>query len=91
MAVSWKFLNYEKIKNKCNSLVRKPKKEYFQNVSNVRHFEMLSSLLCQIKGPISNENIVIKAQKKQKIKVKGLENQIHIDANELIKDDKTLV
>ena len=52
---------------------------------------MLSSILCQIKGAISNENIVIKAQKKQKIKVKGLENQIHIDANELIKDDKTLV
>ena len=52
---------------------------------------MLSSVLCQIKSAISNENIVIKAQKKQKIKVKGLENQIHIDANELIKDYKTLV
>ena len=28
------FLNYKKVKNKCNSLVRKSKKEYFQNVSN---------------------------------------------------------
>ena len=43
------------------------------------------------KGAISNENIIIKAQKEEKIKVKGLENEIHIDANELIKDDKILV
>ena len=43
------------------------------------------------KGVISNKNIIIKAQKKEKIKVKGLENEIHIDANELIKDTKILV
>ena len=43
------------------------------------------------KGAISNENIIIKAQKKEKIKIKGLENEIHIDAYELIKDDKILV
>ena len=40
---------------------------------------------------ISNENIIIKAQKEEKIKAKILENEIHIDANELIKDDKILV
>ena len=43
------------------------------------------------KGVISNENIIIKVQKEEKIKVKGLENEIHIDANELIKDTKILV
>ena len=41
------------------------------------------------KGNISNENIIIKAQKEEKIKVKDFENELHIDANELIKDDKT--
>ena len=48
------------LKNKCNSLVRKSKKEYFQNVSNA---------FVSNKGAISNENIIIKAQKKVKIKV----------------------
>ena len=43
------------------------------------------------KGVISNKNIIIKAQKKEKIKVKGLENEIHIDANELIKDVSILI
>ena len=43
------------------------------------------------KGAISNKNIIIKAQKQEKIKVKDLENELHIDANELIKDDKILV
>ena len=43
------------------------------------------------KGVISNKNIIIKAQKKEKIKVKGLENEIHIDANELIKDVNILI
>ena len=28
------FSNHKKVKNKCNSLVRKSLKEYFQNVSN---------------------------------------------------------
>ena len=32
--------------------------------------------------------IIIKAQKEEKIKVKGLENEIHVDVNELIKNDK---
>ena len=38
-------------------------------------------------------NAIIKAQKeeKKKIKFKGLENEIHIDAKELIKDDNILV
>ena len=37
------------------------------------------------KGAISNENI-INTQKEEKIKVKNLENELHTDANELIKD-----
>ena len=42
------------------------------------------------KGVISNENIIIKAPKEETIKIKDLENELHIDANELIKDDKIL-
>ena len=84
------------LKNKCNSLVRKSKKEYFQNVSNAnsshsKSFWNAVKPFVSNKGAISNENIIIKAQKEEKIKVKGLENEIHIDANELIKDDKILV
>ena len=43
------------------------------------------------KSAISNENIIIKTQKEEKIKVKDLKNEPHIDANELIKEDKILV
>ena len=34
---------------------------------------------------------LLKPKKKKKIKLKGLENEMHIDANELIKEDKILV
>ena len=48
------FLKYKKIKNKCNSLFRKSKKEYFQNVSNAnssysKSFWNVVKPLCQIK------------------------------------------
>ena len=43
------------------------------------------------KSAISNENIIIKTQEEEKIKVKDLKNEPHIDANELIKEDKILV
>ena len=43
------FLNYKKVKSKYNSLGRKPRKEYFQNVRNAnsysKSFRMLSNLL----------------------------------------------
>ena len=90
------FLNYKKVKNKSNSLVGKSKKEYFQNVSNTNSshsnsfWNAVKSFVSN-KGVISNTNIIIKAQKEEKIKVKGLENEIRIDANELIKDAKVLV
>ena len=82
------FLNYEKVKIKCSSLIRKCKKEFFQNLSNASSshsklfFWMMSNFLCQIKS-----NIIIKAQKEEKTKVKDLENKIHIDANELMIDE----
>ena len=34
---------------------------------------------------------LLKPKRKKKIKVKDLENEIHIDANELIKDEKILI
>ena len=43
------------------------------------------------KDAISNENIIIKAQNEEIIKVKDSENELLIDANQLIKDDKILV
>ena len=33
------------------------------------------------KGTISNENVIIKAQKEEKIKVKYIENELHIWTN----------
>ena len=81
------FLTYKKIKNKCNSLVKKSKKEYFQNLSNANssHSKSFWNALKPFvsnKGAISNENIIIKAQNEEKIKVKDLENKLHIDTNE---------
>ena len=66
------FLKYKKVKNKCNSLVRKSKKEYFQKVSNAnsshgKSFWNAVKPLVSNKGAISNENIIIKAQKEEKI------------------------
>ena len=87
------FLNYKKVKNKCNSLLRKSKKEYFKNVSNANPSHHSMSFWNAVKpfvshkGTISNENTFIKAQKEEKLKVTGLENEIQLDANELIKDD----
>ena len=57
------FLNYEKLKIKCNSLVRK----FFQNFSNANssHSKLFLNdvkLFVSNKGAISNENIIIKAQ-----------------------------
>ena len=61
------FLKYKKVKNKCNSLVRKSKKEYFQNVSNAnsshsKSFWNAVKPFVSNKGAISNENIIVKAQ-----------------------------
>ena len=74
----------------------KSKKEYFQNVSNTnlshsKSFWNSAEPFVSNKGAILYENIISKAQREEKIKVKGLENEIHINANELIKDDKILV
>ena len=65
------FLTYKKVKNTCNSLVRKSKKEYFQNLSNANssHSKSFWKPFVSNKGAISNENIVIKAQKEGKIKL----------------------
>ena len=85
MVISW---NYKKI-NKCNSLARKSEKEYFESVSNAnsshrKSFWNAVKPFVSNEGAISNENIIIKAQKEEKIKEKGLEKEIHIDVNELI-------
>ena len=85
-------LIYDKAKNKCNSFILKSKKEYFQNVSNANssHSKSLWNAVKPFvsnKGAIQNENIIIKAQKEEQVKVKFLGNEIHINANELIKDE----
>ena len=43
------------------------------------------------KDPISSEDIIIKAQNEEKIKVKSWGNEKHIDAYKLIKEEKILV
>ena len=67
------FLTYKKVKNKFNSLVRKSKKEYFQNLSNAnsshsKSFWNAVKLFASNKDAISNENIIIKAQNEEIIK-----------------------
>ena len=69
------FLTYKKVKNKCNSLVRISKKEYFQNLSNAnsshsKSFWNAVKPSMSNKGVLSNENIIIKAQKEEQIKLK---------------------
>ena len=71
-------------------------KKYFQNVSNansshIKSFWNAVKHFVSNNGANSSENIIINAQKEEKIKVKGLENEIHIDSNELIKHDKILI
>ena len=61
-----KFLNYKKVKNKRNFLVRKSKKEYLQNVSNTnsshsKSFWNAVKYFMANEGAISNENIIIKS------------------------------
>ena len=78
MIISWKFLNYKKVKNKWNSFVRKSEKEYLQNVSNAnsshnKSFLNAVELFVSNKGAFSNESMIIKAQKEEKIIVKDLE------------------
>ena len=43
------------------------------------------------KDAISSENVIVKAQKEEKVAVKSLENEIHIDANQLVKYHEILV
>ena len=43
------------------------------------------------KDAISIENVIVKAQIEEKVAVKSLENEIHIDANQLVKYDEILV
>ena len=43
------------------------------------------------KGVISNDNIIIKSQTTENLNIKGSETDIHIEANELITDEKVLV
>ena len=40
---------------------------------------------------ISSKNVIVKAQKEEKVAVKSLENEIHIDANQLVKYHEILV
>ena len=78
------FLTCKKVKNKCNSLVRKSKQEYSHNLSNAdslhgKSFWNAVKPFVSNKSAISNENIIIKAQKEEKNKIKDLENELHID------------
>ena len=90
------FLTYKKVKNRCNNLIKRSKKNYFENAggensSNSKKFWNKVKPFITNKGEISNDNIIIKTQNEENIKVKGMEKEMHVEANELIKDDKILV
>ena len=51
------FLHYKKIKNKCNSLVRKSKKQYFQKIRNENSAQS-KPFWNAVKPFMSNKNVV---------------------------------
>lgn len=90
------FLAYKKIKNKCNNLVKKSKKQYFEKISHEnsaqsKPFWNAVKPFMTNKGVISNESIVIKAKDTENVKVKNSQKEVQVKANELIKDENVLV
>ena len=67
----------KKMKNKCNTLTRKPKKRYFGYIAKNKNFATSKTFWNTVrpfitnKGTISDENIKIKAEENQNIKIKN--------------------
>ena len=70
------FLAYKKLKSKCNTRARKTKKIYFEYITENKNFAMIKAFWYTVrpfitnKGAISDENIKIKAEENQNMKIK---------------------
>ena len=89
------YLAYEKMKNKCNNLVKKSKKRYFQENSSEdsalsKSFWDTVQLFISSKGTLSNDNIIIDALNVTTLTIKG-GNIVSIKAKDEICDEKILV
>ena len=89
------FLAYKKIKNKCNNLLKKSKKKYFQenanegSVSNKSFWNTVKPFISN-KGTLSNDNIIIESADDITLKVKN-GDLVSIKAKDEIRDEHILV
>ena len=88
------YLAYKKIKNKCNNLVKKSKKKFFQeNASegsaSSKYFWNTVKPFISTKGTLSNDNI-IEAPNDTTLTIKR-DNIVSIKAKDEIRDEKILV
>ena len=89
------YLAYKKIKNKCNILVKKSKKRYFQEnasetSSSSKSFWNTVKSFISSNGTLSNYNIIIEAPNDTTLTTKG-GNLVSIRAKNEIHDEKILV
>ena len=88
------FLAYKKIKNKCNNLLKKSKKKYFQenenegSVSNKSFWNTVKPFISN-KGTLSNDNIIIESADDITPKVKN-GDLVSIKAKDEIRDEHIL-
>ena len=89
------FLAYKKIKNKCNNLLEKSKKKYFQenanegSVSNKSFWNTVKPFISN-KGTLSNDNIIIESADDITLKVKN-GDLVSIKAKDEMRDEHILV
>ena len=89
------FLAYKKIKNKCNNLLKKSKKKYFQenaseeSVSSKSFWNTVKPFISN-KGTLSNDNIIIESANDVTLNVKN-GDLISIKAKDEIRDEQVLV
>ena len=88
------YLAYKKIKNKCNNLVKKSKKRYFQeNASegsaSSKYFWNTVKHFITSKVTLSNDNIITEARNDTTLTVTG-GNLVSIKAKDEIRDEKIL-
>ena len=89
------FLAYKKIKNKCNNLIKKSKKIYFQvhageGSATGKSFWKIVKPFISTKGTLSSDNIIIEAPNDTTINIKEGDS-ISIKAKDEIRVEKVLV
>ena len=82
----------KKIKNKCNNLIKKSKKSYFQENASKRSAPSKSlwntvKPFISSKGTLSNDNIIIEDPNDATLTIKG-GNLVSIKAKDKIRDEK---